>query len=64
MMLYKWHNNIFIIGMLTISLIGIWTNQFSFDLMALGTVVAFVSQMSLLLFFAQHYGVLPYPGTD
>lgn len=55
-MLYKWHNNIFIIGMLTISLIGIWTNQFSFDLMALGTVVAFVSQMSLLLFFAQNEG--------
>jgi len=55
-MLYKWHNNIFIIGMLTISLIGIWTNQFSFDLMALGTVVAFVSQMSLLLFFAKNEG--------
>ena len=55
-MLYKWHYNIFIIGLLTISLIGIWTNQFSFDLMALGTMVAFVSQMSLLLFFAQNEG--------
>ena len=53
-MLYRWHHNIFIIGLLTISLIGIWTNQFSFDLMALGTVVAFVSQISLLLFFAQN----------
>ena len=50
-MLYKWHHNIFIIGLLTISLIGIWTNQFSFDLMALGTVVAFVSQMVLLMYF-------------
>jgi hypothetical protein len=55
-MLYRWHHNIFIIGLLTISLIGIWTNQFSFDLMALGTMVAFVSQMSLLLFFAQNEG--------
>mgnify|MGYP002521181019 FL=1 len=55
-MLYKWHHGIFIIGLLTISLIGIWTNQFSFDLMALGTMVAFVSQMSLLLFFAQNEG--------
>ena len=52
-MLYKWHNNIFIIGMLTICLIGIWTNQFSFDLMAIGTVVAFVSQMALLLYFVR-----------
>ena len=55
-MLYKWLYNIFVIGLLTISLIGIWTNQFSFDLMALGTMVAFVSQMSLLLFFAQNEG--------
>lgn len=55
-MLYRWHYSIFIIGLLTISLIGIWTNQFSFDLMALGTMVAFISQMSLLLFFAQNEG--------
>ena len=55
-MLYKWNYSIFIIGLLTISLIGVLTNQFSFDLMALGTVVAFVSQMSLLLFFARNEG--------
>ena len=50
-MLYKLHHNIFIIGLLTISLICCWTNQFAFDLMAIGTVLAFVSQMALLLYF-------------
>lgn len=57
MMLYKWHNNIFIIGLLTISLIGIWTHQFSFDLMAIGTMIAFVSQMALLIYFVRDENV-------
>ena len=52
-MLYKLHHNIFIIGLLTIILICCWTNQFAFDLMAIGTMVAFVSQMALLLFFVR-----------
>ena len=52
-MLYKLHHNIFIIGLLTISLICCWTNQSAFDLMAMGTLVAFVSQMALLLFFVR-----------
>lgn len=56
-MLYKWHNNIFIIGLLTISLVGVWTHQFSFDLMAIGTVVAFVSQMALLMYFVRDENV-------
>ena len=56
-MLYKWHNNIFIIGLLTISLVGVWTHQFSFDLMAIGTVVAFVSQMTLLIYFVRDENV-------
>lgn len=52
-MLYKLHNNIFIVGLLTICLIGCWNNKHSFDLMALGTIFAFVSQMSLLMFFVR-----------
>ena len=52
-MLYKIHNDIFIIGLLTISLICCYTNQFAFDLMAVGTVGAFISQMALLLYFVR-----------
>ena len=52
-MLYKLHNNIFIIGLLTISLIGCWNYKHSLDLMALGTIFAFVSQMSLLMYFVR-----------
>ncbi len=52
-MLYKLHNIIFIYGLITIILIGCWTNQRSFDLMAVGTFLAFVSQMAMILFFIQ-----------
>lgn len=52
-MLYKHHNNIFIYGLLTMGMIACMTNQRSFDLMAVGTILAFVSQMVLLLYFAR-----------
>lgn len=52
-MLYKHHNNIFIYGLLSMGVIACLTYQNSFDLMAVGTILAFVSQMALLLFFAQ-----------
>ena len=52
-MLYKHNNNIFIYGLLTLGMIACLTNQRSFDLMAVGTILAFVSQMVLLLYFAR-----------
>lgn len=52
-MLYKHHNNIFIYGLLSMGMIACITNQRSFDLMAVGTFWAFISQMGLLLFFAK-----------
>ena len=52
-MLYKHHNNIFICGLLTMGMIACLTNQNSFDLMAVGTILAFVSQMAMLLYFVQ-----------
>ena len=55
-MLYKHHNNIFIYGLLTLGMIACLTNQRSFDLMAVGTILAFVSQMGLLLYFARDDG--------
>ena len=55
-MLYKHNNNIFIYGLLSLSLIACLTNQRSFDLMAVGAILAFVSQMALLLYFARDEG--------
>ena len=52
-MLYKHHNNIGIYGFLTMGIIACLTNQRSFDLMAVGTILAFVSQIGLLLYFAR-----------
>ena len=52
-MLYKHHNNIFIYGLLSMGMIACLTNQRSFDLMAVGTILAFVSQIGLLLYFAR-----------
>ena len=52
-MLYKHHNNIFIYGLLSMVIIACLTNQHSFDFMAMGTILAFVSQMALLLYFAR-----------
>ena len=55
-MLYKHNNNIFIYGLLTLGMIACLTNQRSFDLMATATILAFVSQMALLLFYARESG--------
>lgn len=52
-MLYKHNTIIFIYGFLTMGLIACWNYKHSFDLMALGTMFAFVSQMSLLMFFVR-----------
>ena len=52
-MLYKHNTSIFIYGFLTMALIACWNNKYSFDLMALGTIFAFVSQMSLLMYFVR-----------
>lgn len=52
-MLYKYHNNIFIYGLLTMGMIACLTYRHSFDLMAVGTILAFVSQLVLLVFFAR-----------
>lgn len=52
-MLYRHHNNIFICGLLAMGMIACLTNQRSFDLMAVGTILAFVSQMAMLLYFAR-----------
>lgn len=51
-MLYKLNNNIFICGLLSICMIGCWLNQSALDMMAVGTLLAFISQMSLILFFS------------
>lgn len=52
-MLYKHHNNIFIYGSLTLGMIACLTNQRSFDLMAVGTILSFISQLALLLYFSR-----------
>ena len=52
-MLYNHHNSIFIYGLLTMAIIACLINQSSFDLMAVGTILAFVSQIALLLYFSQ-----------
>lgn len=52
-MLYKHHNNIFIYGLLSMGMIACLTNQRSFDMMAVGTILAFASQIGLLLYFAR-----------
>ena len=52
-MLYRHHNNILIIGLLTMGIIACLTYQHSFDLMAVGTILAFVTQIAILLYFAR-----------
>ena len=52
-MLYKHNTRIFIYGLLTICLIACLNNKYSFDPMALGTILAFVSQMSLLMYYVR-----------
>jgi len=52
-MLQKLQNDIFIIALLVAGFIGCWLYVSAYDLMAIGTLVAFLSQMSLLLFFTK-----------
>lgn len=52
-MLNKLQNDIFLFGLLAAGFIGCWLYVSAYDLMAIGSLLAFVSQMSLLLFFAK-----------
>ena len=52
-MLYKLQNNIFICCLLVFCAMACWLHQRSLDLMVAGSLVAFVSQMALMLYFAK-----------
>ncbi len=52
-MLYRLQINIFICSLLTFCGMACWLHQRSFDLMTVGTLLSFISQMSLLLYFAK-----------
>ncbi len=52
-MLYRLQNNVFIISLLAVGFMACWLYVRAFDLMATGTMLALVSQMSLLLYFAK-----------
>lgn len=52
-MLYKLHTNIFIVGFLAIGFIFAMTYQRSFILMSAVPIVAFVTQMALLLYYSK-----------
>jgi len=52
-MLYKLHTNFFIVGFLTIGFIFAMTYQRSFILMSAAPIVAFVTQMALLLYYSK-----------
>lgn len=52
-MLYKLQNNIFICCLLVFGFMACLLFKRSFDLMAVGSLLAFISQMSLLLYFAK-----------
>lgn len=52
-MLYRLQNNIFICCMIIFGLMACKLYQRAFDLITLGSLTAFVSQMALLLFFAK-----------
>lgn len=55
-MLQKLQNDIFIIALLVAGFIGCWLYVTAYDLMAIGTLLAFLSQMALLLFFSKDDG--------
>ena len=52
-MLYRLHTNIFIIGILTIGFMATKVYDRAFGLMTLCTVIPFISQLALLLFFSR-----------
>ena len=52
-MLFKLQNNIFICSILAFGWMACWLYQRSFDLMAASSLLAFVSMMALLLYFAK-----------
>lgn len=52
-MLNRLHNNIFIVGMLVIVLLGALAVNRAFCLMSLGTLLAFTSQLGVLIFFSR-----------
>ena len=52
-MLYKLQNNIFICCLLVFCAMACWLHQRSLDLMVAGSLVAFVSQMALMLYFSK-----------
>ena len=54
-MLYKLQNNIFICCLLVFGFMACLLFKRSFDLMAAGSLLAFISQMSLLLYFSKEY---------
>lgn len=57
-MLYRLHNTIFIIELLLIGFLAVLASDRSFCAMTVGTVVAFVSQLLLLIYFSQDKDVL------
>lgn len=52
-MLYRLHNTIFIIGLLLIGFLAALAPERSFCAMTVGTLVAFVSQLLLLVYYSQ-----------
>ena len=57
-MLYRLHNTIFIIELVLIGFLVVLASDRSFCAMTVGTVVAFVSQLLLLIYFSQEKDVL------
>ena len=55
-MLYKMHTNIFLVGLLTIGFIGAMVMEKVLCLMTFAPLLAFVTQMSLLLYFSRDTG--------
>ena len=55
-MLYKLHTNIFLVGLLTIGFIGAMVMEKVLCLMTFAPLLAFVTQMSLLLYFSRDTG--------
>ena len=56
-MLYRLHNNILIIGLLSIGILAAMAAKKAFCLMSVGTIVAFVTQMALILFYTREKSV-------
>ena len=52
-MLYRLHSNILIVGLLSIGLLGALALERSFCLMTLGTLLAYVTQLGLLMYFSR-----------